>query len=176
MSRPKQFTAIKFELVGAIMEEIVGPYQKYLNDLRKQTISENGKLVSHPNAYLGFTFRHHQYTESGGIIRGILPELDASLHDYFENVMHLTQTFTAEYRQVNQGLSTLFARGDCMQDMYDLLPQEVIDVLGDSIAAFKGMSRTRPEAYAVLNIPFQYENFLNVKQLLHQYIGNHLIV
>lgn len=174
--KPKSFAAVKLELVTAIMAEIFGPYQNYLNDLRLQTIKANAKLASHPNAYLGFTYHHRQYTETGSSLHGTLPNLDASLHAEFQNVVDLIGTFEQEWRQVNQGLSTLFARGESMQDMYDLLPQEVIDVLGDSIPPFRQLFRTRPEAYAILNIPFQYDNYQKVKQLLHQYIGNHLII
>ncbi len=174
--KPKSFASVKLELVGLIMDEIFGPYKTYLNDLRKQTIKANAKLASHPNAYLGFNYHHRQFTETGGILNGTLPDLDASLHEEFQNVVELVCTFEREWRQVNQGLATLFARGESMQDMYDLLPQEVIDVLGNSIEPFRHLTRTRPEAYAILNIPFQYDNYQKVKQLLYQYIGNHLII
>lgn len=176
MSRPKSFAAVKLELVNAIMAEIFGPYQEYLNGLRQQTIKDNAKLSSHPNAYLGFNHHHRQYTATGGILNGTLPDLDARLHESFDNVIALIQEYERDWRQVNQGVSTLFARGEDMQDMYDLLPQEVIDVLGDSIAPFRHLSRTRPEAYAIQSIPFQLDNYQKVKQLIFQYIGNHLII
>jgi len=175
MSNPTKY---KLELVSAIMSEIFGPYSDYLNKLRTDTIQANARVSTHPNAFLGFTYRHKQYTATGSMLNGVLPNLDASLESEFDNVIQMLETYTTEWRQVNQGLSTLFARGETAQDFLDLLPDEVMDALSYDLKKvhFYGLTRTRPEAYAIQGIPFQLDNFTKIKQLLYQYIGMHLIV
>lgn len=174
----RNFTSTKVNLVKDIMAEICGHYQAYLNELRIQMIKSNAQRVEHPNAFLGFTYKFNQYTaEPRTAISACLPQLDTSLIEDFENVLALTQSFEKDWRQVNQSLGTLLARGESMQDCYDLLPQEVHDILGGNLTTyFGGLTRTRPEAYAIQEIPFQLEAFHKLKQLIYQYIGNQLII
>ena len=160
------------------MSEICGHYQTYLNNLRKDMVKANAKLVEHPNAFLGFYYKHRLYTATDDRMNtGQFPQLDTSLIEDFENVLALTQSFEKDWRQVNQSLGTLLARGESMQDCYDLLPQEVHDILGGNLTTyFGGLTRTRPEAYAIQEIPFQLEAFHKLKLLIYQYIGNQLII
>lgn len=174
----KNFAATKVNLVKDIMSEICGSYKAYLNDLCKQMIKANAQRVHHPNAFLGFIYKYNQYMEQPrNFVSADLPQLDTSLIEEFENVLALQQSFEKDWRQVNQSLGTLLARGESMQDCYDLLPQEVHDILGGNLTTyFGGLTRTRPEAYAIQEIPFQLEAFRKLKLLIYQYIGNQLII
>lgn len=177
MSNPK-FTTIKLDVVSAILAEIFKPYQEYLENFLDQIIRENAELISHPNAMWGFTHQHKPYRLSQGLNMSTrLPELSAVLEESLGNYNKALTAYAKDFRRVNQGLGTLFARGETMQDLYDLLPDEVHSILGTNLTTyFGGLTRTRPEAYAILDNPIQHEAFLHQKELIFQYIGNHLIV
>lgn len=176
MSNPK-FTTIKLEVVEAILSEIFMHYQKYLNDFRGRLIKENLEYSDHPGAMFGFTVAYNQYTTDGAPRSIQLPTLAEELMPSFLNYKEDMARFVKDWRRVNQGLGTLFARGENMQDLYDLLPDEVHSVFGENLKNYFGrLTRTRPEAYAVKDNPVQYEAFLHQKELIFQYIGNQLIV
>lgn len=177
MSNPK-FTSVKLNVVSAILSEIFKPYQGYLETFLDKIVKDNAEISNHPNSMMGFTFGYKPYYKSGiNNLSSKLPKLEAVLEPIFADYSNALDSYAKDFRRVNQGLGTLFARGESMQDFYDLLPDEVHSILGQSLSTyFGGLTRTRPEAYAIKDNPVQYEAFLHQKELIFQYIGNHLIV
>lgn len=176
MSNPK-FATVKLEVVQAILTELFSHYQAYLNRQRTDLIRENLEFSNHPGAMFGFTVAYNQYTTDGSPRSVVLPTLAEELMPKFLSYKEDIGRFEKDWRRVNQGFGTLFSRGESMQDLYDLLPDEVHTCLGANLTNYFGrLTRTRPEAYAVKDNPVQYEAFLHQKELIFQYIGNQLIV
>lgn len=180
MSNPKSasFTSIKQDVFLSILAEIFRPYQDYLEKFLDNIIKENAEVVSHSNAMWGFNYKHKLYRISQGKqMTTQLPKLASVLEEKVDSYLESVRLYAKDYRKVSQGLSVLFSRGETMQDLYDLLPEEVHSILGANLVNhFGNLTRTRPEAYAVKDNPVQYEAFLLQKELIFQYIGNHLIV
>lgn len=177
MSNPK-FTSTKLDVTSAILTEIFKPYQDYLEKFLDEIVTDNAELSSQELSMFGFTYGFKPYYKSKcSTMATKLPLLHDSLVEKLHDYTMALHQYAKDYRRVNQGLGTLFARGDNMQDLYDLLPDEIHSILGSNLTTYFGnLTRTREEAYAIKDNPVQYEAFLHQKELIFQYIGNHLIV